>query len=167
MNTTVATRKRLGRTVEAFRELVIDNLFHTHGQAIQTASKHDAYMALSYAVRDYLIERWRRTNEVYYEANPKVVCYLSAEYLLGKQLPQNLLYSGTMEVAKTAVAEAGLDLEEFLHVARFEPAVDLLGDPFDGGWFAEAHLPGMASAQLELELAQALLTLGDFAQQRA
>ena len=55
MNTTPATRKHLGRTVEAFRKLVIDNLFHTHGQAIQTASKHDAYMALSYAVRDYLI----------------------------------------------------------------------------------------------------------------
>jgi len=116
MNTKLVTRKRLGRTVEAFRELVIDNLFHTHGQAVQTASKHDAYMALSYAVRDYLIERWRRTNEAYYEANPKVVYYLSAEYLLGKQLPQNLLYSGTMEVAKTAAREAGLDLDEILQL---------------------------------------------------
>jgi len=116
MNTKLVTRKRLGRTVEAFRELVIDNLFHTHGQAVQTASKHDPYMALSYAVRDYLIERWRRTNEAYYEANPKVVYYLSAEYLLGKQLPQNLLYSGTMEVAKTAAREAGLDLDEILQL---------------------------------------------------
>ncbi len=116
MNTKLATRKCLGRTVEAFRELVIDNLFHTHGQAIQTASKHDAYMAMSYAVRDYLIERWRRTNEAYYEANPKVVYYLSAEYLLGRQLPQNLLYSGAMEVAKTAAAEAGLDLDEILQL---------------------------------------------------
>ncbi len=106
----------LDRTVEAFRQLVIDNLFHTHGQAIQTASKHDAYMALSYTVRDYLIERWRKTNEARYEANPKVVYYLSAEYLLGKQLPQNLLYSGTLELAKTAAAEAGLDLDEILQL---------------------------------------------------
>ena len=114
MSTTPAMHNRLDRTVEAFHDLVIDNLFQTHGQAMQTASKHDAYMALSYAVRDYLIERWRKTIDAYYEANPKVVYYLSAEYLLGKQLPQNLLYSGTMELAKKACEEAGLDLDEIL-----------------------------------------------------
>ena len=57
MTTVLTNRGCLGRTVEAFRQLVVDNLYHTHGQAIPTASKHDVYMALSYAVRDYLIER--------------------------------------------------------------------------------------------------------------
>ena len=89
MNQKLTTNGRLGRTVEAFQALLLDNLYHSHGQAVQTASKHDAYMALSYSVRDYLIERWRRTTEAHYNANPKVIYYLSAEYLLGKQLPQN------------------------------------------------------------------------------
>ena len=48
-------------------------------------------MALCYTVRDYLIDRWRKTTEAHYAANPKFVYYLSAEYLLGQQLAQNML----------------------------------------------------------------------------
>ena len=107
---------RLEHTVDAFRQVVVDNLYHTHGQAVQSATKHDIYMALSYAVRDYLIERWRRTTEARYKANPKFVYYLSAEYLLGKQLPQNLLYSETLDLARKTLAEHDLDLNEFLEL---------------------------------------------------
>ena len=110
MTATHKVDTRLGRTIEAFTELVVDNLYHTHGQALPTASKHDVYMAICYGVRDYLIERWRRTTDARYAANPKCVYYLSAEYLLGKQLEQNLLYSGTWELAAAACAERGLDL---------------------------------------------------------
>ncbi|MGI9516175.1 MAG: glycogen/starch/alpha-glucan phosphorylase, partial [Pirellulaceae bacterium] len=73
-------------------------------------------MAISYGVRDYLIERWRRTTDARYAANPKVVYYLSAEYLLGKQLEQNLLYSETWELAAKACAQRGLDLNDFLQL---------------------------------------------------
>jgi starch phosphorylase len=110
------TTKRLGRTVEAFQQLLVDNLYHSHGQAIQSASKHDAYMALCYSVRDYLIHRWRKTTEAHYSANPKFVYYLSAEYLMGKQLPQNLLYTDTSELARSAFAEYGIDLNELLQL---------------------------------------------------
>ncbi len=115
MNKILTSNDRLAE-IAAFKELVIDNLYHTHGQAIQTASKHDVYMAMSYAVRNYLVERWRKTNEARWEANPKFVYYLSAEYLLGKQLSQNLLYSGTTELAKAGLAEHDLDLNEFLQL---------------------------------------------------
>ena len=91
---------RAARMVSGFRQQLIDNLYHIHGQAIQSASKHDAYMVLCYTVRDYLIDRWRRTTEAHYAANPKFVYYLSAEYLLGRQLPQNMLYTGTEELAR-------------------------------------------------------------------
>ena len=116
MNTTLTINGRLGRTVEEFTTLVIDNLYHTHGQAIPSATKYDIYMALSYAVRDYLIERWRKTIEARLEANPKFVYFLSAEYLLGKQLAKNLLYSDTFEVAKKALADHKLDLTEFMQI---------------------------------------------------
>ena len=106
--------KRIEATVEAFRQRLVDNLWHIHGQAIQSADKHDAYMTLCYTVRDHLIERWRKTVEAQYAANPKCVCYLSAEYLLGKQLPQNLLYTDTTELARKALAEHGLDLDELV-----------------------------------------------------
>ena len=83
-----ATRSgKIEATVEAFGQRMVDNLWRIHGQAIQSADQHDAYMTLCYTVRDHLIDRWRKTVEAQFAANPKVVCYLSAEYLLGKQLP--------------------------------------------------------------------------------
>ncbi len=114
MNSPQKTSRRLARTVEAFQQLLLDNLYYTHGQAVQSASKRDAYMTLSYTVRDYLIDRWRRTTEAHYQANPKFVYYLSAEYLLGKQLTQNMLYTDTAELARKALAGINLDLDEFI-----------------------------------------------------
>ena len=118
MSTRIANRADLEATVEAFRQRLVDNLWHIHGQAIQSADKHDAYMTLCYTVRDHLIERWRKTVEAQVAANPKCVCYLSAEYLLGKQLPQNMLYTDTTELARQALAPYGVDLDELMATGR-------------------------------------------------
>jgi hypothetical protein len=48
---------RISGTVRGFQQRLVDNLYHAHGQIVQTASPHDAYMALCYTVRDHLIER--------------------------------------------------------------------------------------------------------------
>jgi hypothetical protein len=61
MTSDKTSRMRAARTVSGFGQQLIDNLYHIHGQAIQSTSKHDGYMALCYTVRDYLIDRWRRT----------------------------------------------------------------------------------------------------------
>ncbi|KAA5541858.1 glycogen/starch/alpha-glucan phosphorylase [Roseiconus nitratireducens] len=114
MSKTTPESASIDSDVDAFRQRMIDNLWHTHGQAIQTADRHDAYMTLCYTVRDHLIDRWRKTVEAQYSSNPKFVCYLSAEYLLGKQLPQNLLYTGTTEVARQALTPYGLDLDDLM-----------------------------------------------------
>jgi starch phosphorylase len=103
-------------TVAEFVDLVVRNLYHAHGQAIPTASMHDAYMALAYTVRDYLIDRWRRTTNTRYEENPKFVYYLSAEYLLGKQLSQNLLYTGMTDIAREAFANHDINLDDLLEI---------------------------------------------------
>ncbi len=95
-----------------FTEGVVDNLYHTLGQAVQSATKQDVYTAVALTVRDHLITRWRKTTDAHYKANPKFIYYLSAEYLLGKQLEQNLLYTGTTEVARGALAKHKLDLDE-------------------------------------------------------
>ena len=79
---------RTGRSVEEFEQAILDNLYFIRGQAIYGASKHDLYMSLAYTVRDHLIERWRKSVDSLVQENPKFVYYLSAEYLLGKQLSQ-------------------------------------------------------------------------------
>jgi len=99
---------------DELRKAVAERLYNSVGSAIQSASKHDLYMALALAVRDLLTERWRHTTEAHYNANPKFAYYLSAEYMLGKQLSQNLLYTGTQETAEELLADFGFSLDEFL-----------------------------------------------------
>uniref|UniRef100_A0A7C1FH70 Alpha-1,4 glucan phosphorylase n=1 Tax=Caldilinea aerophila TaxID=133453 RepID=A0A7C1FH70_9CHLR len=103
-------------SVEALRQAVIQRLYNSVGKAIQSATKHDLYQALSLAIRDLLTERWRKTTEAHYAANPKFVYYLSAEYMLGKQLGQNLTYTGVTEAAAQVAAEFGASLEEFFEL---------------------------------------------------
>jgi starch phosphorylase len=105
---------RIGKTIDAFMRTLEDNLYYTRGQSVQGATHHDIYMALSYTVRDHLIDHWRKTVDARFTANPKFVYYLSAEYLLGRQLPQNLLYTGTEELARNSLAKYGLDLETYI-----------------------------------------------------
>jgi starch phosphorylase len=113
-NSTTPHRSRSARTVEEFKDLLIDSLYFAHGQALQTANPTDAYLALCYTVRDQLMERYRKTTQVHYRTNPKFIYYLSMEYLLGRQLPKNMLYTGTEELASGALAEYSLDLDRLI-----------------------------------------------------
>jgi glycogen phosphorylase len=110
------------RTVEAFKQALADNLYYTRGQAAPTASPQDVYAALAYTVRDYLVDRWQRTVAAYMETTPKFVYYLSAEYLPGRQITQNLLYTDTIDLARQALAELGFDLDQIVELEP-EPAL--------------------------------------------
>ena len=98
--------------VAAFKQALADNLYYTRGQAAPTASPQDVYAALAYTVRDYLVDRWQRTVAAYSQNRPKFVYYLSAEYLPGRQITQNLLYTDTIDLARQALAELGFDLDQ-------------------------------------------------------
>ncbi|MCB0164641.1 MAG: glycogen/starch/alpha-glucan phosphorylase [Anaerolineae bacterium] len=100
--------------INVFRERFENNLYYHIGQAVQTASLNDGYMALAYSVRDYLVDRWRKTVNTYYETNPKFIYYLSAEYLLGRQLAQNMLYTDTKEMAKEALSDFNSHFEQVI-----------------------------------------------------
>jgi starch phosphorylase len=98
-------------TVSFFREDLLHSLYHLLGTTPHSASSNDIYRALSYTVRDYLSDRYRETSEAYYDANPRFVYYLSAEFHLGKQLANNMLYTDTDDLAKRVFEDAGLDLD--------------------------------------------------------
>jgi len=103
-----------GTATEAFRKAFENNLYYRRGQAVQSASENDSYMALSHTVRDYLVDRWRKTTQTHFETNPKFVYYLSAEYLLGRQLRQNMLYSNTTETARQAISYNGNNFDRLV-----------------------------------------------------
>ncbi len=103
---------RTGNTPEAFRRAVQDNLYYVIGKNQQTATQNDYYMALAYTVRDRLIQRWLMTNERYAATDAKQIAYFSAEYLLGRQLMNNLLNEDMIEVAREALSDLGLNLDD-------------------------------------------------------
>ena len=80
-----------------------EHLFFTLGKLAPTASRHDLYMALSYAVRDRLMTRYLAGKEALNEHPAKSVAYLSAEFLIGPQLGNNLLMLGIEKEAAEAL----------------------------------------------------------------
>ena len=108
---------RTGLTVPVLRRACAENLFYVQGKFPAIATKNDLYTALAYTARDRLLHRWINTIETYLkerEHELKLVCYLSAEFLLGPRLGNSLLNLGIYHEVGQAMEESGLDLEELL-----------------------------------------------------
>ena len=83
---------RTGMDIETLKRAFLDNLYYIQAKDQSWATAHDDYMALAYTVRDRLLHRWLKTVEqTDFQKNVKVVCYLSAEFLIGRQLGKNLI----------------------------------------------------------------------------
>ncbi|MBR8827597.1 MAG: glycogen/starch/alpha-glucan phosphorylase [Gomphosphaeria aponina SAG 52.96 = DSM 107014] len=105
---------RTGLNVETIKRAFADNLFYIQGKFPGIATKNDYYMALAYTVRDRLLHRWLNTVKTYLKEEVKVVCYFSAEFLMGPHLGNNLINMGIYDKVRQAVKESGLDLDELI-----------------------------------------------------
>ena len=105
---------RTGLSEESIRLAFLDNLFYIQGRTLEVASLNDKYKALAYTIRDRLLHRWVSTIRTYQQANPRTVCYLSAEYLPGPFMGNNLLNLDIEENTRKALAGLGLDLDELM-----------------------------------------------------
>jgi glycogen phosphorylase len=106
---------RTGLSVETLKRAFLDNLFYVQGKFREIATKNDLYMALAYTVRDRQLHRWINTVETCIKARePKMVCYFSAEFLLGPRLGNSLINLGIYDRVRQAMGELGLDLNELL-----------------------------------------------------
>ncbi len=105
---------RTDSDVNSIKRAFADNLFYLQGKFPSVATPNDLYMALAYTVRDRLVRRWILTIETYFRHRSRTVCYLSAEYLLGPHLANNLINLGIMEEVRTAMSEMRIDLDGLL-----------------------------------------------------
>ncbi len=105
---------RTSREVSAIRQAILDNLACHQGKFPKMATRNDWYLAIAYTVRDRLLTGWTAAAETYYRQASRTVCYLSAEFLLGPHLGNNLINLGLYDEVKQAVAGLGLDLDEIL-----------------------------------------------------
>jgi len=105
---------RTGLSIETLRRAIADNLYYVQGKLPEIATPNDFYMALAYTVRDRLINRWLHTTQTYLRQDVRVVCYLSAEFLLGPHLENNLINLGIYDQVKQAVQESGLNFRDLV-----------------------------------------------------
>ncbi|MEI6674570.1 MAG: glycogen/starch/alpha-glucan phosphorylase [Verrucomicrobiota bacterium] len=105
---------RCGLSVADLRQSFLDNLFCGLGRVPMVATRHDAYTALALTVRDRVLMQGVRSLETYAAQDARVVAYLSAEFLPGPHLANNLLNLGIVEPTRQALSELGLSLDEVL-----------------------------------------------------
>ena len=109
-------------TVDGFVRQFLRNLNYERGVPLSASSDNDRYFAFAMTVRDYLMARWLEDQRRQREQQAKGVCYLSAEYLLGRQLDNNLLASGLTDIAREAMASCGIDIDQ-LRAEEVEPGL--------------------------------------------
>ncbi|XP_042316886.1 glycogen phosphorylase, liver form-like [Sceloporus undulatus] len=76
------------------------------------ATTRDYYFALAHTVRDHLVGRWIRTQQYYYEKDPKRIYYLSLEFYMGRTLQNTMINLGLQNACDEAIYQLGLDIEE-------------------------------------------------------
>ena len=109
-------------TVDGFVKEFLHNLNTHQGVALSRSSLNDQYLALARTVRGYLMARWLETTRKQRQAKAKTIGYLSAEYLLGRQLSNALLAADLSDIARDAMAGCGLDITELANV-EVEPGL--------------------------------------------
>jgi starch phosphorylase len=111
-----AKRPRISRVAKAVQDDIVEHLYSSLGTNLYSATRHDLYSAVALTVRRMMVEGRRLTTEAQYRANQKFVYYLSAEYLLGRQLTQNLFYTGATDTVAEALRGLGVDLKDVLEL---------------------------------------------------
>ncbi|MDR1266066.1 MAG: glycogen/starch/alpha-glucan phosphorylase [Propionibacteriaceae bacterium] len=109
-------------TVDGFVREFLHELNTGQGVTLTESTVNDQYLALARTVRHYLMARWLESMRRIRQTGSKVVGYLSAEYLLGRQLDNNLLASDLDEIAEAGLASCGLSLES-LRSQEIEPGL--------------------------------------------
>jgi starch phosphorylase len=115
----------LGRDLadpDAFAREFVEELRFGQGVDLARATANDCYMALARTVRQALMARWIATLDTQLTKGAKFVAYLSAEYLMGRQLDNSLLAAGLEATAREALSGLGLDLDQLREV-EVEPGL--------------------------------------------
>ena len=95
---------------EVFIESVKSNLKTLYRQTLVDATKQQVFQAVSYAVKDTIIDNWMETQKVYEEEDPKMVYYMSMEFLMGRALGNNMINLMAYKEFSEALEELGLDI---------------------------------------------------------
>lgn len=119
---TEITAPKSAVTAEQFADEIREQLKYTQGVTVEQAKPADVYVAASAAARRHLVDSWMKTQADMVNGNTKAVGYLSAEFLMGKQLENALLNAGLTDQFNKAVKDLGFSAQEIID-AEYEPGL--------------------------------------------
>ncbi len=134
---------RTGSDLETLKRAFLDNLFYVQGKSPEIASMQDYYMALAYTVRDRMLHHWLSSASTYRQQQARTAVYLSAEFLMGPYLGNNLINLDLYDAVEQAMADLGLSLAEIMAQEQ-EPGLGNGGL----GRLAACYLDSMATLQI-------------------
>jgi glycogen phosphorylase len=134
---------RTGFDSATLKQAFLDNMYYVLGKPAALATLNDCYLALAYTVRDRMLQRLNSTSVKYTEEQCRTVCYLSAEFLLGPHLGNNLINLGLFQPVQQVMKELGLDLNTLLEQEE-EPGLGNGGL----GRLAACYLDSLASLEI-------------------
>ncbi|MBV6467296.1 MAG: glycogen phosphorylase [Candidatus Brocadia sp.] len=105
---------RTGTSIASLKKAILDNLYYIQGRTPELATKNDWYMAVAYTVRDRMLSHFIHSLKRMQDTKVKIVSYLSAEFLMGPHLGNNLLNLGITDQTRQAAKEIGLELNDLL-----------------------------------------------------
>ena len=95
---------------EEFKKSVKENVKFLYRKTLEEATQEQIFQAVSYTVKDVIIDNWLKSQKAYEKQNPKIVYYMSMEFLMGRALGNNLINLGAYGEVKEALEELGLDI---------------------------------------------------------
>ena len=93
-----------------FKRSVLYNIKTLYRKSIEEASNQEIFQAVSYALKDAIIDHWMSTQKEYEKKDPKIVYYMSMEFLMGRALGNNLINLCAYDEVKKAIDELGFDI---------------------------------------------------------
>ncbi len=95
---------------ELFKRSVLYNVRTLYRKTLEEATQQQIFQAVSYAVKDQIVENWMETQKAYEKEDPKMVYYMSMEFLMGRALGNNMINMQAYDEAKEALEELGLNI---------------------------------------------------------
>ena len=94
---------------ETFKKEVVENVKYLYRKTMDEASEQEIFQAVSYVVKDVIIDQWLATQQEFDKADPKIVYYMSMEFLMGRALGNNLINLTVYNEVKEALEEMGIN----------------------------------------------------------
>ena len=106
----MAKKARLSFDKDLFKRSVVYNVKTLYRKSMEEATPQQIFQAVSYSIKDAIVDHWMTSQEEYEKQDPKVVYYLSMEFLMGRALGNNIINLQAFKPVKEALDELGVDL---------------------------------------------------------